>query len=326
MSSTRSRPSVLCIAQNQNFLGFTRQLRLAKFDFLPHELIEGPSTHMLLKRGLWRISFERKLRKYCSKYDLLFCDWAAQWTADATRLIDDVPIVVRLHLYEIDRPDLLDAINWQNVSMLVVVSDYMKTLASQSPHIKARRCMTIPNGVDLERFTFNPSNSGQLCTYSFFDQPQKRVYDLMLALRDETLHIGGKGTMSRVMASTINRFGLRHVLHGYVELPKWLRDKEYFFMHSSDESSGVALLEAMASGLVCMSHDYEASKEILPTRYRYRYDDELLRLLAELRALGEEERLRVKVEQRKIVETKHDARDQAAQFDLLFENCAEEKK
>jgi len=65
----------------------------------------------------------------------------------------------------------------------------------------------IPNGIDLERFTFKPSNSNRLCTYSFFDQPQKRLYDLMLTLRDETLHIGGKGAMSRVMASTIQRFG-----------------------------------------------------------------------------------------------------------------------
>jgi len=272
------------------------------------------------------MNLKRKLRKYCSKYDLLFCDWAAQWTADVTRLVDDMPVVIRLHLYEIDRPDLLCAINWENVTMLVVVSDFMKNLVSESPHIKARKCMTIRNGVDLERFPFSPSNSGRLCTYSFFDQPQKRVYDLMLALRDETLHIGGKGTMSRVMASTIKRFGLHHVLNGYVELPKWLHDKEYFIMHSFEESCGVALLEAMASGLVCMSHDYEASKEILPARYRYTYDDELLRLLAELRALSEEERLRVKVEQRRIVEAKYDVRDQAAQFDSLFQNCAEEKR
>jgi glycosyltransferase involved in cell wall biosynthesis len=268
------------------------------------------------------MNLKRKLRKYCSKYDLLFCDWAAQWTADVTRLVDDIPVVVRLHLYEIDRPDLLCAINWENVSMLVVVSDYMKTLVSESPHIKARRCMTIRNGVDLERFTFNPSNSGRLCTYSFFDQPQKRVYDLMLALRDETLHIGGKGTMSRVMASTIKRFGLHHVLHGYVELPKWLHDKEYFFMHSLDESAGVSLLEAMASGLICLSHDYEAAKEILPRRYRYVCDDELLDLLAGFRSLDESERSAIKREQRNIVEAEYDVRKQAAQFDALFQAVA----
>jgi glycosyltransferase involved in cell wall biosynthesis len=210
--------------------------------------------------------------------------------------------------------------------VLVVVSDYMKTLVSKSPHIKARRSMIIRNGVDLKRFTFNPSNSGRLCTYCFFDQPQKRVYDLMLALRDETLHIGGKGMMSRVMASTIERFGLRHVLHGYVELPEWLHDKEYFFMHSLEESCGVALLEAMASGLICVSHDYEASKEILPERYRYTYNDELLKLLADLRALDETERLRAKVEQRNIVETRYDAREQAAQFESLFQSCVDEKR
>lgn len=131
--------------------------------------------------------------------------------------------------------------------------------------------------------------------------------------------------MSRVMASSIKRFGLRHVLHGYVELPEWLYDKEYFIIHSLEESCGVALLEAMASGRICMSHDYEASKEILPARYRYTYDGELLKLLTVLRSLDETERFRVKMEQRKIVEEKYNVRDQAAQFDSVFQDCAEEK-
>lgn len=320
-----ARPSVLCIAHNTNFLGFSRYLRSTRLDFAPQELLRTPPTNSLLKKGWWKLNFARKLREHCRKHDLVFCEWADTSAAMVTRLIDDVPIVVRLHLYEIDRPDLLSAINWNNVSMLVVVSDYMKTLVSKSQHIQARRCMMIRNGVDLEKFTFNPSNSRRLCTYSFFDQPQKRVYDLMLALRHETLHIGGTGTMSRVIASTIERFGLRHVLHGYVELPEWLHDKEYFIIHSLEESCGVALLEAMASGLICMSHDYEASKEILPARYRYTYDAELLKLLTELRSLDETERFRVKMEQRRIVEEKYNVRDQAAQFDSLFQDCAEEK-
>jgi glycosyltransferase involved in cell wall biosynthesis len=148
----------------------------------------------------------------------------------------------------------------------------------------------------------------------------------MLALKDESLHIGGKGTMSRVMASTIKRFGLRHVLHGYVDLPEWLHDKGYFITHSLEESCGVALLEAMASGLICVSHDYEASKEILPSHYRYTYDAELLKLLTELRSLDETERLRVKLEQRNIVEAQYDARKQASQFESLFQSCIDEER
>jgi glycosyltransferase involved in cell wall biosynthesis len=183
----------------------------------------------------------------------------------------------------------------------------------------------IHNGIDLDKIPFRPSSTGMLCTYSLFDQPQKRVYDLMLALRNEVLHIGGEGTIARALASAIKRYGLRHVLHGYVRIPDWLWDKEYFFMHSFDESCGVSLLEAMASGLLCLSHSYEASKEILPKRHRYLYDDELLDLLAEFRGLDDSERLQVKKEQRRIVETQYDVRDQAARFDSLFKETAEGK-
>jgi glycosyltransferase involved in cell wall biosynthesis len=320
----KNRPiSILCVASNRNFLGFTKHLRSSTVDFLPKEVMEVSWRDSLIKQGLWRLNFERQIRKHCRRHDLVFCEWADTWTAMVTRLVDDIPIMVRLHLYEIDRPDLLSAINWQNVSILVVVSDYMKRQVSKCPHIQAPKCIVIRNGVDLERFTFKPSTSDRLCTYSFFDQPQKRLYDLMLALRDETLHIGGKGATSRVMSSAINRFGLRHVLHGYVELPEWLHDKGYFLMHSFEESCGVSLLEAMASGLISMSHDYEASKEILPERYRYVYDDDLLDLLAEFRGMDDSERLQVKKEQRRIVETQYSMRDQAERFDSLFKEAVE---
>jgi hypothetical protein len=137
------------------------------------------------------------------------------WGAIISQLVDEVPIVIRLHAFEIDRLDLLSEINWSNVRILVTVSDYMRTLATQSRHIACSRHVMIHNGIDLDEIPFRPSSTGMLCTYSLFDQPQKRVYDLMLALRNEVLHIGGEGTIARALASAIKRFGL--------PCPPWLR-------------------------------------------------------------------------------------------------------
>jgi glycosyltransferase involved in cell wall biosynthesis len=317
--------AALCITANRHFLGFAKYLHSTRLDFLPERYMQIPWKASLMRQGLWRLGFERRIREYCRKYDLLFCDWADMWAAKISQLVDEVPIVVRLHAFEIDRSDLLSEINWSNVRTLVTVSDYMKNLTMQSRHIACSRHVMIRNGIDLDRIPFRPSSTGMLCTYSLFDQPQKRVYDLMLALRNEVLHIGGKGTTARALTSAVKRFGLRHVLHGYAKIPDWLWDKEYFFMHSFDEGCPLSLLEAMASGLLCLSHDFEVSKEILPERYRYVYDDELLDLLTEFRALEDSERLQVKKEQRRIVETQYDVRDQAARFDSIFMEAAERK-
>lgn len=65
--------------------------------------------------------------------------------------------------------------------------------------------------------------------------------------------------------------------------------------------------------------------EVLPERYRYVYNDALLDLLAEFRGLDDSECLQVKKEQRRIVETQYDIRDQAARFDSLFKEAVEEK-
>jgi glycosyltransferase involved in cell wall biosynthesis len=144
----------------------------------------------------------------------------------------------------------------------------------------------------------------------------------MLALREYELHIGGVGPSYRVNGELIARFNLKHKLYGKIELPAWLRDKEYFLFHSMDESCGVVLLESMAAGLLCLSHDYAVAGEILPEEYRYRYDEDLIRKLESFRGLDPPDRLEHKRKLRHIIERRFDVRRQATEFARLFHEIA----
>jgi glycosyltransferase involved in cell wall biosynthesis len=305
---------LLVVDPGSNFLQFLSYLPPSiTIEKCPAQLLRGPTG--LFRRGLWRAGRDSKIRRYASKFDVVFCEYASSWAAILSRNTN-VPVIVRAHQFEFDYRENLDAINWANVDMLVTVSRHYEELARKMTPVHDVRL--VENGIDTSGlFTFEPCESSRLCTYSHH-QPRKRIYDLMLALRDYELHIGGDGPSYRVNEEAIQRFSLKHKLYGRVNIPSWLRDKEFFLFHSMDESCGVALLEAMASGLLCLSHDFAVAGEILPKEYRYVYDDELIKKIESVSQLDPESRRERKKGLRKIVESRFDVNRQAADFAKLF--------
>jgi glycosyltransferase involved in cell wall biosynthesis len=268
----------------------------------------------LYQQARWAAFRRARLGRLCNGFDLVFCEFLKREVATVSR-VARVPVVVRLHRYEIDQPDyLIKLVNWNNITKLVVVSEEYKRQAERLIPLKAT---VIYNGIDLKQFRFKPSNTGAICTYGSH-RASKRFYDLMLALRDYELHIGGEGEDTRILQAANDRFGLHHRFHGRVPLPDWLYDKEYYVNHSMDESFGVAMVESMAAGVIPLCHDYAAAKEIVPEIYRYRYDNELLERLHFFQTLSTEQRQDHKVELRHIAEDRFSVEEQAASFRELF--------
>ena len=326
------KPRILVLQANANFLGFLGLLDedfdITVVDMLSDPLFKDPRSvrsygvRALYKQARWAAFRRARIGRLCNRFDMVFCEFLKREVATVSR-VARVPVVVRLHAYEIDQPDyLIKPVDWRNIAKLVVVSEEYKRQAQRLIPLKPT---VIYNGVDLDLFKFRPSNSGVICTYGYH-RLIKRLYDLMLALRDYELRIGGEGESTRILRAANERFGLRHKFFGHVPhqlLPDWLSDKEYYVNHSMDESFGVSVIEAMAAGLIPLCHDYAAAKEIVPDIYRYRYDDELRERLLFFSSLPEEKRLEHKKNLRRIVEDRFTMQQQAAAFKELFnDTCA----
>jgi len=321
------KPKVLVLQSNSNFLGFLKLLErdfdITVVDMLTNPLFRDPrnvrtyGVRAMYQQARWAAFRQARIGRLCNRFDLVFCEFLKREVASVSR-VSKVPVVVRLHKYEIDQPDyLIKPVDWSNISRLVVVSEEYKKQAAKLIPLPAT---VICNAVDPDLFKFRPSDSGAICTYGYHFS-YKRFYDLMLALRDYELHIAGEGEDTRILRAANERFGLRHKFHGHVPhelLPEWLHGKEYYINHSMDESFGVALAECMAAGLICLSHDYSAAKEIIPEIYRYQYDDELRERLHFFQNLPDEERHRHKVALRRIVEERFGIQRQAAAFRRIF--------
>jgi glycosyltransferase involved in cell wall biosynthesis len=327
------KPRILVLQANANFLGFLRLLTedfdITIIDMLNDPLFKDPRSvrsygaRALYKQARWAAFRRARIGRLCNRFDLVFCEFLKREVATVSR-VARVPVVVRMHAYEIDQPDyLIKPVDWRNIARLVVVSEEYKR---QAQGLIPLEPTVIYNGVDLDQFRFRPSNTGVICTYGYH-RAIKRFYDLMLALNDYELQIGGEGENTRILRAANERFGLRHKFVGYVPhhlLPQWLSDKEYYVNHSMDESFGVSMIEAMAAGLIPLCHDYAAAKEIVPDIYRYTYDSELRERLLSFSSLPDEKRLEHKITLRRIIEEKFTMHQQAAAFRQLFKETMAE--
>jgi glycosyltransferase involved in cell wall biosynthesis len=324
------KPKALVLQSNANFLGLLKLLEkdfnITVVDMLTNPLFKDPRSvrtygaRALYQQARWAAFRRARIGRLCNRFDLVFCEFLKREVATVSR-VARVPVVVRLHAYEVDQPEyLVKPVDWHNITKLVVVSEEYKRQAESLIPLPAT---VIYNGIDLEQFRFRPSSTGAICAYGYH-RGIKRFYDLMLALRDYELHIAGEGEHTRILRAANKRFGLRHKFYGHVPhelLPGWLSDMEYYVNHSMDESFGVSMVEAMATGLIPLCHDYAAAKEIVPDIYRYRYDDELRERLLFFRDLSAERRMEHKLALRQVVEERFNLQRQAAAFRELFNDA-----
>lgn len=246
-------------------------------------------TLPILNERVNRYYFDRELQNLLQKNDVVFFEWASELLVTASQLPKTCGIVARLHRYELYR--WIDKINWDAVDHLILVTEAKRTeFLSYVPQMAAR-VSVIPEAISLDRFTPQEKvfsgDIGTLCSLI----PRKRIYELILAFSELVkvhpemrLHIGGPerelfAEYAQALYRLTDRLNLkdRVIYYGKVTNPEtWYQNLDIFISNSYSEGLQVALLEAMASGVYCLSHDWEGAAEILPVENLYSSERELI--------------------------------------------------
>jgi glycosyltransferase involved in cell wall biosynthesis len=233
--------------------------------------------------------FRRDLQQFMQQNDVVFFEWASGLLAAATHLPKTSGIVTRLHRYELYR--WADQIQWDRVDRIILVTEAKRReFLARFPE-QADKTVVIHEAVSLERFRPHPRPfRGQICILSHL-RPRKRIYDLILTfyeLRQQRpdfhLHIGGGAAPGfaeyhAAIHQLVDRLGLReHVtFYDHVTEPEaWYRNIDILISNSYSEGLQVTLLEGMASGCYCLSHDWDGVEELLPREYRFLTSSELI--------------------------------------------------
>lgn len=235
-----------------------------------------------------RWKFFRDLKRLLTVSDVCFFEWTSELLAEATQFPKECRIITRLHSFEIY--DWAPKINWDNVDSVILLSKAMQQRFCDLYPKHGHKTVVVHNGISLEKFSpASPRDFqcrlGMLCSIN----PIKRVYETVLLLyglhrqgmTTATLHIAGVAADDfRYFASIqslVDRLGLNGIVtfDGLItDTPTWLKNIDIFISNSFWEGQQTALLEAMATGVYCLSHHWAGAEEILPLENLYFTEEE----------------------------------------------------
>jgi len=217
-----------------------------------------------------------------TNFQILFFEWGAGLLGRVTRLFQITkPTIVRLHRYEIFQKRLYN-VNFDKINKIIVVSEAMKQEFLKKFPTLQDKIIIIPNSIKLEKFYPPPYKDVHfnICTLSHVVRVKRLdlILEAMKGLNNPKIkwYVGGDGVSKKELKQKIKAANLedRVIFDGWVNKTReWFEDKDLIINASDIESFGLALIEAMACGVIPLIRGWSAAKDIYPNEYLLPYDE-----------------------------------------------------
>jgi|GEM_PF-197063 len=226
--------------------------------------------------------------------DISWFEWCTEQVVEASKLPRVCWNIARLHRWEAYE-DYPKRIMWESIDALVMVGNSFvaKALRQQVPNIDSlTRVLTIPNGIDLNKFQYVERKHGKNLACIGFLTARKNPMFLLQCMQklhfidpQYKLYFAGDfrdGTLEQYVRHMVNELGLAEVVFfdGWQnDINKWLEDKHYIVSSSIGESQGMGIIEGMARGLKPVIHNFPGAGEIFPQEFLFGISEDFCRLV-----------------------------------------------
>jgi tetratricopeptide (TPR) repeat protein len=257
--------------------------------------------------------------------DISWFEWCTNLAVIGSNKPKVCKTIVRLHRYEAYE-SWPHQVNWDNVDVLITVgnSAAKETLLKKVPALESRTSrVTIPNGVDLNKFKFVDRKRGKniafLANLRMVKNPGfalQCMQKLHYIDREYKLFFGGE-----FQDEVVEQY-LKHMVHaldisdvvffdGWQEdVNSWLQDKHYIVSTSICEGHPVGILEAMACGLKPVIHNFLGANSVFPSEFLFNISEEFCeKILSDSYLPGK---------YRKFVEEKCSLKSQLSRINSIF--------
>jgi glycosyltransferase involved in cell wall biosynthesis len=227
--------------------------------------------------------------------DIAWFEWCDEALVKAAQLSKRCRIVCRLHSFEAFT-DTPGQVTWENVDALIFVAPHIRDMVVQRVPELANRVPLhiIYNGVNLDRFRFRDRPRGYNLASVGYINHKKNPSLLLQCVRalvneDPRFRLHVAGTHQELRFKTYVEYMIRemdlsdHVIfHGWVtDMDDWLADKHYLLSTSVFESFGYGIVEAMATGIKPLIHNFPGARMLYPERLIFNTVDDMIRLAAD---------------------------------------------
>ncbi|MHC4365030.1 MAG: glycosyltransferase [Planctomycetota bacterium] len=241
----------------------------------PVRFFEGEDTDQMDELMIWS--------------DICWFEWCTDMAVEGSKLPKICKNIVRLHRFEAYH-NWPRQINWENIDKLVTVGNsFVKdALLNQVPDIERQtHVVTIPNGVNLDRFRFLERSRGKnLACVGYLNMRKNPMFLLQCMQKlhfldpEYKLFFAGSSQnpmLEQYLMEMVDALGLGGAVffEGWQsDINSWLEDKHYIVSCSIGESQGMGLLEGMTCGLKPVIHNFPGASQIFPADFLFNISEE----------------------------------------------------
>lgn len=113
------------------------------------------------------------IKKHIHRYDLIWSEWANDFTAELFSERLPIKTMVRVHDHEIYQGRIFN-INWENVDIIWFINRQAQEDFNKAINVKCEQFF-LPNAIDPEVFEENISKEKHIGFLSIFSRPRKRI-------------------------------------------------------------------------------------------------------------------------------------------------------
>ena len=258
--------------------------------------------------------------------DISWFEWCTEMAVEGSKLLPKgCKNIVRLHAFEAYE-NWPSRVIWENIDVLILIGNsYIKeALLRQVPLLETRtRVVTIPNGVNLQKFNFVSKPRGKnLACVGFLHAAKNSMFLLQcmqkLHYMDPQYKLFFAGVfqeqrLEQYIRHMIKELGLRDVVFfdGWQDdVGSWLEDKHYIVSASIAEGHPLGLLEGMACGLKPVIHRFPGADQIFPSEHLFNISEQFCQQVCDDRYEPEQ--------YRRFVEERYSLKRQLNSIDKLF--------
>lgn len=215
--------------------------------------------------------------------DICWFEWCDRLILYASKLpvAQNRKIICRLHSYEAFA-GYPARVNWSTVDKIVFVSAGIRDYTVNKYKIDPQKTEVIPNGIDLNQYTFQERTRGFRLAYvgyiNYKKGPMLLLHTFKAMIDHDNryeLYVAGLFQDDRYVLyfkQILEEWGIRnHVCFcGWQkDLNSWMEDKNYILCSSVLESQNISVMQAMAKGIKPIIHNFVGANRIYPKRYLF---------------------------------------------------------
>lgn len=241
--------------------------------------------------------------------DVCWFEWCDELIAYGSnmKLAQEKVIICRIHGYEV-YSDYIIKPNWLNVNQIVIVAPHILRIFNKkvdSLVLKNTKVDLVYCGVDLSLYPFKKRVKGFNIGYLGYLNFKKNIpltldifYQLYKLDNRYKLFLAGEFQDERTLSYLkffVNEYQLQnHVIYdgwqSQEQKNRWFDKINYMLISSIDEGLCYAAAESMAVGIKPILHNCEGLKDHYPDKYRFRTNEEAVKMITEDNYLSEEYR------------------------------------